>query len=357
MVGSVRIFARPWEALNLALPVVILAIGLIAGSQGYFRVPADFSFSISFFMAFISLGTLHTAFTVVMFYLPEVRSWSRDQFQAKGRRVILATSIALALFLLYFSSSGYLLGPMGPESIRDSGWHLFLTRLLMGIHAGVLHYHAITQSFGLSILYNHRLLEQGDLSAEEKQSVARLERWERRAFRVLIPLTTVLLAWVFVAPEQLHLALCASVTFTLAAFLFGLSLLYPRALRSNKWIFQLRLFLIPLTFYSYWGLFGVNCVHGFEYGMVFLQMRKNSGHPDRAFVWRLTALALFVFGIFAYARPEFTVHGAYSYLPAGVVLLLASASFATTFAHIYFDSKMFHFSDPITRKHISPLLR
>lgn len=353
---GIRLFPYSDEVINLVVPIVFLLITVaslvVFPGDGFNNSQIAW---VSFAAAFIGLNTIHNAFTLTIFYLPEVRQWAGEQSLAKGRNIFYLWGVVALFFLVLFQGEFYAMD-WGNSRGFDSWWMRGL-RFFQFSFTGV---HAYSHYYGLSILYNQTSRSRGFFSAEEQTKFSRVERVERWLYRLFIFSGAFAVAAKVVLidlPGEMYFVVFLLVQ---ALALSGLSFFYPGASQSNKIIYQLRTFLVPLALLSPIALYGFIFTHGVEYWFIYKRMVANSKVENRQRIAWITLGASVLVGILALPRPDGGLPIFYELvtnLPVYWIKIIVGVSTAITYMHCYVDGCLFHFSDPVTRKNISPLLK
>lgn len=344
MQSAVRIFSPRAELFNLALAPLFLAVAFTQGGLHFFRFGPEQATWALWFASYVGLNLVHNAFSLSLLYTPEVRAWIREQSLHRGRNILVGWVAAAFLLLLYFQFRAW----YGP----DSHW---IVKHLFALEWAMIVGHGLFQFFGLSVLYNRKSLAVENFPEPAKARFLAIEGWERKLHKSFCVISSLVFGYAFVFQSLPYFSLWVGLILLLVLALNALAWLYPGAGRSNKRWFQLRLFLMPLALFSSWGFVGLAVTHGIEYTLLYSQMAAKSAVPKRARLWALTLGFSLVVAVLALPRPG--LGGSYVGAAwAGTAAVLAGISFAITFFHYFIDSQIFHFSDPITRKHIAPLL-
>lgn len=278
------LFSTPFEALNLAIPVIGLLYTIYDSASGSAwssprdKLLIDFSRNIVFFSATHSLIPIFTAI-----YSPSFRSLISESTNARphvfwGK----VGGLFCGLFLLSYAGISSKDGEL--EMFSNGIWGVLIYVFFTAYY---LH-HVISQVFGFSVLYNK---QENNLSP----GFLAMERRERRLFLILTVLVigyfslARTLVFIGASPEIGRLFEeffpIVSAALILAILINGFSGGASR--RSNKWIFLLRLFNFPLSIFSYTARGMITVFHGVETICLFHKVIKRDGARLRPFGWLL----------------------------------------------------------------------
>ena len=348
----VFIFAPTQEWTNLLIPLAFVAMIFFFERQ---EVPSSLSLWFPFIGAVFGLNIIHNAFTLLLFDFPEIKKWMNEN-RAYSRfdqpKFLLLTCLAIFIFfqIFMFSIEG-----------AFSTWPIYW-KVGFGIMAYFQTAHALWQNHGLSVLYNHAHLQQNIVNENDLKKYRRIERVEKYFFRTfcyLFPLTAAFYSGLMAGGWANFLMILTGIA---CLGLFLLTCLYPKVARSNKIFYQLRLFMYPLTFHHPLSFVGLHFMHGYEYWGVYSKMFTNSA-IERSLK---TAMRVMIITFLVFLLIPFRTYIAeqipffknlFSPFPRFLLTELAAFSFSLTFIHYFLDSRLYHFSDPNNRQHISPLLK
>lgn len=351
------IFPRADESLNLLIPLVFLSLALFSLALSA-ELSRDQYIWIFFAAGFIGLNIIHNVFTITLFYLPELRIWTQEQSRARERNVVLGWALVLFLIAAFVQAQFYFMNWDDPAADFRK-WEFSAIR---GAQWAFTMWHALSQYYGLSILYNQRgLPEQPPPAIDAFRSAEALERRLFRAFVALGALGLGLRVGFFWLPQWVFWG-AALLLFSLALAIHWVVRRYPGIGVSNKPYYLLRIFLVPLAMISPIALLALAFVHGTEYWFVYKKMvaRSQVSAEGRKKLFWITAGASLLVGAIALPRPEGGLPYAtqvFSMMPQLWIQVLVGISTTLTLFHCYMDGVLFHFSDPVTRKNISPLLK
>ena len=346
-----EIFAGSRECLNLAVPIVFILAGLAFGSEHLAHQTANW---LIFASAVFGLNVIHNGFSLGILFLPELKEWRK----AKARESILhrtSTWVALSVsILIYFQfREGF------TRFVVNFFWsgqtaHQIEEKALFcvyGVTAYITIAHGLWQSYGLAVLYNLS-------SPSQSSGVAKLERVLMKAHCFFAPFPLVFYDFLVDSPHRFPIII---IMCTLCLLIVCVSFLTPNWRQSNKTLFQLRVFLVPLVLYSFMGVIGLAVTHGFEYWCVYRKMTERSKAPSLESVKRLTGLAVaIVFGFLIFRPGQFGGLPVFSKIwpqvSPGLKRIILEGSLGMACIHHFIDSRIFHFSDRVTRSLVAPLL-
>lgn len=339
---SFFLFSKNIERINLWLPVLFL---LGAGVEIFsnFRFLGNLSALQSSILAnIILLNITHNAFTYMLLTSSDtMKEWVNNQ----GGALLFWKRQAweLGLFSLFF---------LVLLSLSNDHREFFVIFTL--INFGFAAHHALSQSFGLSLLYNRQMERTPKLVIAEKD-----ERFLFKTFlygNIIMGILFFLYIFqILTVPSQLVKPLLWLGAAVLCLF-WGAMVLHTaknyRALFATKGNFLWRYLLWPLTFFSPIAVFATTVIHGFEYLFVTEKMLRN----DCAKKSRIGWLILLVVITFGFLRLE--THAALrnrEEMPFWM-LVLTSISVAISFAHYKLDRHIFQMRHKENREAAGKLL-
>lgn len=340
----VRIFKPVDEWINLALPIIFVALAVLEIVFSQTFLSSGFMFE-SFIVDILFLNITHNAFTYAMILgLPELGPWVKNQGGGSSKKFWLKLAalnvvLCIGFFLIFFL-----------------GWKetylrmfFFLITIVFPIH------HALSQSFGLSLVYNKKI-------SEDVKAIENKERVISKIFLLFILIgvlfVTLLIGKVITTQDPLVKILwivARAGAFFLAFTLILNMFFYPEKLRALKATFSLRYIVWAFSIFSPIAVAGTKIIHGVEYAFVTRKMISNS--RAQHFTWLKIGLILSsIVIVLAYFR--FRVLISYQSADALPIWLyiLASASFALTYSHYYLDRNLFQMRYKINRESAGQLL-
>lgn len=276
----------------------------------------------------ILLNITHNAFTLAMLGMPELKEWRANNSVTK----------LLGVFILMWGSFQALLMSLNSVIANDI---FFLISLIFPVH------HALSQSYGLSLLYN----KNGDTEVKKAESL------ERKFYQFFL-LAIICSLFVETLPLRYMLDIPYSIkTNTQNFFRYtvftGFILIMIQTFRMShkvkykKIMFAARYFVWACVMISPAAASGTKAIHGLEYALV---TRKIFGNSRDSKKWILLAVLSFVVaGLFWFRYSYFRM--------SGTISSLASLSLAITFFHYYLDRKLFRMRHAINRETVGKLLR
>ncbi len=350
---SIGIFTPRAETLNLFFPFVLVAICMWELFYNYRFSPMEQNIGYMLSKG-LFLNHLHTFFTVLMFiYFPEARAWYKQKAQTEKFYFIRQIVILVALFAFFYNLLPYL----RTHPVYRPNLYVFAmaTMMWVGFH------HVLSQSFGLSLVYNRMFEDSPHCMDADKQLIRSLEKKERFYFRSML---------FFVCPAlyckyhlgdthliTLMLTLCSLIC---CIFLILVVWAYPGAEHTNKRLFGLRYIFMPLAPISFVAFMSSLALHGIEYLFVLRKMYRNSSNTKQYIRWDYCGMIVISLVYFFLTIGDQFILGWWmrpnlpNYLP--VLDFLAGISGAYGYFHCHMDSALFRMSDPISRKVFAPLL-
>ncbi len=335
------LFTGKGEAFNLMLPVFFLALVILELAFKINFLDNYSRFQISLLANIILLNITHNAFTLILLTstLP-LKYWvdhhgGPKKFWTNQAIIIIALTVFFTQ-LIYFSTQN-------ENALLLFSWIGFIFAA----------HHAISQTFGLSLIYSVHLKGAEALSAQKN---------ERLIFNIYLFLN--LFGGTLFILHQFKLLVLPMTAVNIGRyvifgtiFLAGLFLVIQPyyVFKKNgvaKSVFNLRYLLWPLTPFSTVAVFATLVVHGVEYGQVIDKMIKKDS-LRRPY---LAGFLIFIVIVFAFFR----IDGMGSLRKNnGVALWLFLAtgfSFAISFHHYYLDRKLFKMRRPLNREYVGALL-
>ncbi|MES2854461.1 MAG: hypothetical protein V4692_01305 [Bdellovibrionota bacterium] len=337
--SRVGIFKDKDERINLAFPLILIALQIteVAGGFSFFH---GMSTGVFYFLAdIVFLHLIHTSFSFNMLIrYPEFRAWRFDYGSGNPVRVWWRwLAFALFLFAFFYTS---------PSFQENKG--LFIAIVL--VTASIRVQHGITQTRGMAALYD-RVLDR----STALDSAARRERFLFNGiFFFMLP-------HVFVCAPPLEVNVLPFSKETIWAIrtvcvvmctIFVIGLLVnawftDHRTRTSKIPFLLRMFVVPLSFYSVTAIFAFSAVHGIEYFFVTRKIAQATNREPSRFGWiTYVAPALVIAAVFA---PIYFIKEHPRWLFAFATMI--------SYVHFFMDKELFRFRHTASREHISPLLR
>ena len=354
-----RLFPDVFEKINLSLPLFFLIAAILEVFFFKESVSAHRE-GIMLIAKIFFLNHLHIFFTISMLvFFPEVRSWIKEISTEKPTN---AWTIWIFVGIFFWAVEQRLIGYLGQNHLQLAAKIVGFLLLSYGIH------HVVSQTLGISLMYNrnHQVKE----TKTEQTHLYKLnffEKWERRLF--FISLTFIIVgeglrefsSWIPEIIDYRYLIAFSVVPFVVN--LYMVKNLFAET-QSNKFYFLLRTLLFPMSAFSKIALAGYLSCHGIEYLFMFIKMISNSQisiDRQRLFQFYFSASGVFLVGlIVAIFRFDLLSKIAFSVTPTVLhPFLWAAVSFSIVLSqmHYFWDREIFRMRNPITRKHIGPLLR
>jgi hypothetical protein len=358
----VRIFPVQWERAVLLLGLVPLAFAV--WDPGWFKE----RWKLQLVSDLLFLNVVHNAFSFyIMWRSPEIRQAIREHTSGHPWRLHLRAATVFAVgFALYFLFSKKMVSNQ-----------LFYIVSITAVEYLALQ-HAMSQAFGLSRLYDHRLSQNFNLTPAQLHRVASAAKLERIFHRIaLAGIAARAGVWAARIDGQseawgfwLHTSRALMIVGTLG--LMATHFARPHWRRSNQWIFGLRRAweLIPSFFNpAYIAFQRLN--HGFEYLAVTASIERNSRRHRSRTIAGAVFLGLVSIRGFVYLHQVFQSHlpadgGDFAAVPlnsfaftgplAEVTTFLALTSLSISLTHYYYDSQIFQFSRSAFRDGVLPLI-
>ena len=341
--SSISIFKNGDEEINLLLPFLLLALASIDAILNW---NYDLTTLVPrIIVDILLLNVTHNAFTYIMiFNLPEMRRWitqNNTRNPNKFWRQILLLNIGLAVFFFILFCT------MDSQLTKFS---LYFMLIFIPTH------HALSQTFGLSLLYNQKIKDETNAKGIRRRE--NVERFLLLLLLGIIFITTILIG--FTKASDFHFLEIENVLFLLkwsvavTAFTLALNMFfYPSVIRLKKAIYSARYILWGLVYFTHWGVWGAQVVHGMEYTFVTRKMMSSS--KDGA--WKRIGVIAVVFVVaFAFFREFFAAAMNQGQTVSLELKIVASISMALSYSHYYLDRKIFQFRYAINRETSGKLL-
>ena len=293
------------------------------------------SLTVGIIVDLLFLNIVHNAFSFILIgCLSEMKSWveyhGNRMFWLKigGLIIILSAGIYLFLSHVFNSTTSMLIG--------------LLIFTFLPIH------HALFQTMGLSYVYTVQ-----DSELKRRESNLKYEKF----FFIFILWGNVIGA-VF-AGYNFHLFQKVRSPLSFIVFISVLFIVARTAMQGlreahDKLLFQARLFLWPLAFFSFVGILATRIVHGVEYYFVSVKMLKESKRISYVYV---AALFLIIICAFACVRIYY-LHSTSIAIRDDILLkTVTSISISITLVHYYLDRILFRMRKPINRQTTGTLLK
>lgn len=320
----------------LAIPAFLIAViwgaSLESSSQQVLRAITGFLF----------LNVTHTLFTLVMLAtLPEFKTWLRS----KPTSLPVTNLVRILVVSLLILSIGATIH-LGPGVKAE--WVLYGWIAMVILRSQ----HILGQCRGVVALYNSRL--GGATRSNGTSTLSQVMRWERWGFRfILVDLAVMAVMRAFkVGDVWIWFAVICGLI--VASAMIAVTIWRRQEQGFNKTVYMLRLLLFPLALVN----FAVNTIkqslHGFEYLLILIQLRRRSGQTGST--WGLFAI-LALTSAFSIMFLSHAVFPSFfrDWNPRALALLL-TFSFWNEYGHYYLDSVLFRFRDPNVKDTIGALL-
>lgn len=307
-------------------------------------------------LTFLSLG--HTCFTAWLVYrVPGFKEWwkihlSRDGGKARRRLILVISGVCLYSFL--FAIAPYWVPSLtGPATFFVHPWILAL----------LLIHHYYGQMTGFQAIYDAHV---GGVPAKEKKRERGLLAFIGWGsfFGILVggPLTKLLARGKFLELQKGEelLTLFAYLLLGCVALLIFRTVTGVHGFRSGKALYQLRLFLFPLSILDARVGLAIIAAHGVEYTLLMNKSLSHSvklGESRRLWPWGLLFMVL-LFSVLSIPNP--TVFGWYlnEQYPAMIPLLalVSAVVVVLNLLHYYVEASLYRMRDPEVRRLILPIL-
>ena len=355
---SIEFFDRPYELAQIWFPIGLLVIALIeiVYSHRYF---SDDTLALNFIQNVLFLNSLHVVFTyLILFTNSGGRAWAQSAFSSYVFRA------RCAIVFLFFAGLYYFY-------LRGAAQYSWATTVIDGVMIVIGRHHEISQSRGVSLLYDSRL------TGEIRQSV-----FGHRLFpavqwvQTLFGYSGSLFSFLTLATYQVNSPIYNYakhefrspvwywmwiggfvVSLLCLIFIFySVQRIYPKELRRKKYLFNMRYPIKLLSYHSSLAAFFSNGTHGVEYLAVYTKIdrAKERTLSKKAFILTLClSVALFVF--LRYSKlfaPYLGLEESSSFVNLGMALI---AGF--TFLHYFLDAHLFKHSDPKSKELIISRLK
>jgi hypothetical protein len=333
------LFSPNLEVFHLILPVIFLGIIFRDIYSKQFTLGSLSSIQTSILVNIIFLNITHNAFTPIFLTSSEVlKKWisyhgGESVFWRKQLTLVVLLTIFFSV-ILYLSSS-----------------YKSLLVIFNLINFNFAAHHALSQSFGLSLIYNRH-------SPDMKQKKI-ADKSERILFSTFLILTLIAGTFVYMPKEILTFLpfnkMAQYLKFILLLVGSGLVAqavyFYKKDLWA-KWIFSLRYLIWPLSFFSSFAILATEIIHGIEYGLVTDKiLKKDSFLKPKLALYLLTLIVVFA-GLRIYGFEKIYIYETISpWLVVGTAF-----SVAISFAHYFLDRKLFKMRYEINRNTVGTLL-
>ncbi len=343
------------EFIFLGIPIVILILAVSLRLCGIL-IDSNSRNYIKFFVLIVGLQKAHNAFSFPLIFLPEFKKWRKDQFEVNKKNYtfqwkVIAFTVT-AFWIFYFLSRSK---TMWQYELLHS---INTDKLLWVCFWLITFWHTFSQYFGLSVLLNQ---ESDDINGPASQPLKTALARERILYKILIPLGTVGATYFLLfdfTPREYALFLIGSLPLVFA--IFWTSSFHSKKQRKKKFLFNMRLLLITFSPLSVILKAGMNVTHNFEYFFVCKNIVKKSKKENPSLFLTASALWILLIIILSFSNREalLILHSLAGFFRHHATLRrsLLVGSITVTTVHYFLDGYFFHFSDPITRKHIRPLL-
>ncbi len=353
---STQVLQGRWESVALGFPLVMFFIFLWLDWGGEFSQSPESILWARFVTDAVFLGTIHSVLSLtLLYYLPEYREWIQSVTGGQSWRYVLQLlGVGFCLFNLFF----YML-----ERNIHTPLILLSVYTVFDFIYGLRHW--VRQTQGFSLAYNHRLKARGHVGSGDE--FEKVERRERKLY-TFVTYTSVL-AGIF-GGSQLVGALGIShpvffgISFiacaTGAVALVYLALRTPGGEESPKFLYSLRVLLVPFHFISLSANLAMRATHGFEF-LLFTRQLVERSKLRRSRRWNFlfaSIVLVAIAGVCTAAKgaiwgpiaarnwPEYSLW----------IAILAAFNGMFTYLHYYTDYFMFRMRDPKTREQVGPLL-
>lgn len=336
------IFTRKSEMINLLFPLIFF---ILMGIEYFYNINYLHTFTRlqnTFLTNIVFLNITHNAFTLVLLTstLPLYKWIDYHGGQEKFWRTQLVTLGSLILFfwlLLYYCYE-----------------YRFVFHVFVLINFFFAAHHALSQTFGLSLVYTKDLPRNALFYKAEK-----IERFLFSTFMFSVLLSGSLYLMVIYklldfSQIMFHnfISFSIGINIVLALLLIIHPFYFFKKNYLGKSFFNLRYLLWPFTLVSTTAIFATTSIHGIEYGLVTLKMIKNDSlrSPKVAF---MLIFAVIVFAIVRIESLEIIRDGGYI---SPWLIFISSISVAFSFHHYYLDRRLFKMRHQINRETVGLLL-
>ena len=292
---------------------------------------------------FIGFNYQHLILTFVgLAVLPEMRKWLRHQF-SMPRFFFFGSVVAVILYIGAVRFSNI-------DRTEISG------QILISIYVGLIAIHTLSQTKGLSLLYN-RLLKP-NLTPLESEKARRVEILERICFNGM--LVIFFLYWIVKILKPELMGEGSSQYFAIAIGSLSIVIVlnsarYPAVFRSNKVYFLFGALLYGLVPILPVANVVNRALHGCEYVFLADRMMANSKVKWQRATLLLATVPLFLSAILFSLNVRYNP-SVVQLIPRNWIGPIVSIGLWFEYLHYYLDAVMFRFSDPVVRANIGPLL-
>lgn len=365
LAGSLRIFGKE-EPLVLGLPLLFIAASIVE------LIFFPYLFSVQNLYYTRILADVASSYHVVLIYpmllyVPEMRKM-REAYAAEHSRSFwtIPGLVFFGYFVFFFIFFHFLLSPNHVISGNGAGvFKLLFTFLVIALPMQ----HSVSQYLGFSLAYNKVLKHEG-LPSSEKDRIEKSERRERKLFHLFL-YASILLSLsarlqYFFSELQLHLGKYLNLVIG-AGILLAMLLIYKAAKmlpagqtaagHNNKFLYSLRLLLVPLSGISLIAYFTAIQVHAIEYAVLCKNINRNDTSADnRRRYKKILLIAALVMGIALLPKGILATVGLGVLAENLAAQLFMALMMAFSFTHYFLDASIFRMRKKINRTHIGPLL-
>lgn len=336
------IFTYKSEIVSLLFPLVFFVLMVI---EYFYNVNFLYRLSrleSSFLSNIIFLNITHNAFTFVLL-TSTVPLYKWIENQGGPRKFWREQALIIAGLALFFGALLFL----------SFQYKVFFAIFVL-INFNFAAHHAMSQTFGLSLIYTK------DLPRDEL--FYRAEKVERFLFSAFLFLNlfcgTVFLAFLYKlvsfsqAQLQLFVKISIITNLILAIGLVFQPYFFFKKDYLGKSFFNLRYLFWPVTLVSSMAIFATTAIHGVEYALVTRKMIKN----DSLRKPRLALYFIAIVVLFAMVRIDSfeRMRGQESVAPW--IIIITSLSVAFSFIHYYLDRRLFKMRHQLNRETVGMLL-
>ena len=339
------LFDAPVELANVWLPIILLICAVIEVFWSH-RLFSNETLELNFIQNIFLLNSLHVMLTYFALWSNRTgRAWAQD---ALGRGWFCLRCLCVFIF---FTGLYYIFRQGEPQ-------FAWMTTFIQAVLIVSGRHHEIAQSRGISLLYDSKFCDQNVFLHKLfplTQMVQSLFGFSSALFSFLTlntyqvesPIYDVakhsfrspIWHWLWVGGFIVSLA-------CLVLLFYATNLIYPKELRKNKVLFNLRYPIKLLSYQSSLAAFFANGTHGIEYLAVYtkLDQIENRVVSKYRFIFFLSiATCLFVTLRYLYAfAPSMGLENYPGLISAGMSVIVG-----LTFLHYFLDAHLFKHSGPI----------
>jgi hypothetical protein len=332
------IFNANHERINLLLPIIFLIVAMIELITWYTFAPEDKNRLLSYGY-FLFLNHTHIFLTPLIFLLyPQANSWLKHKdnsdFISKGF-FIGTFAIIFVLMIMHLTIPAL-----------QAKWisiFAFSATTLLGIR------HNIFQSYGFFCLYERK--KPSSLRSNYKRMKLYKTLFYVLSFAVAMNAYLIYFSVYNVNKNYLKLV-CALIGLLAAGAIVLLTMKEPGFEQSNKTLYSLRLLMVALAPVSVIAFVGYLSVHGIEYLLLFMHMKKDQYPIRQRIVFVLgVASVLFISSV----PLMITRHDLTLIVPATLMIIFNAYVYSASMCHYIIDSFLFRFSTPASKEAILPL--